>query len=447
MELKTRRLLYYAFLLLFFIITPLVSLYASGYKLGNGFKVQKTGILILNTNPPGARIYLDNQAQKSFFKSFFSPDKSFITTPAKIKDILPGGYTIKLELDNYWPWQKKLEIKSGESTYAENISLFRDTLPLELISDRIDNLLLSPDKKKVLLVNQDKVIAYNLEKENIILEKNVRAASSTQNLWLPNNDYIIDSTLYSQSENQAIIDFNATLGKGINSLKTNGFDSNLIYYRVDSTILSYNLATKENKTLLSDKNASDFLPQKDNLFYIEKYQNSTDLIMLNLESGNSQKTSLPNSNYTFIHPEHDLVNLFDQDQKILYLLDPLSSIKPLKETIYNVNKSEWINSDKLLFANDFEIWTLNLSSGEKVLLTRLSDKIQKIIWHPNDNYVAYATDKTLNIIELDKRDRYNSTKLLELEDLKFPFLNEKGDTAYFYARIGKRDGLYKLLIQ
>ena len=44
-------------------------------------------------------------------------------------------------------------------------------------------------------------------------------------------------------------------------------------------------------------------------------------------------------------------------------------------------------------------------------------------------------------------EKRNITELVELDIIKWPFLNEKGDMLYFYAKIGNQEGLYKLAIQ
>lgn len=451
MDLKTRRILYITFIILFFTITPIISLYASGYKLGSGFKVQKTGILILDTEPRNAKIFLNGKLQESFIKNIFNPEKNYIKTPAKLKDILPGEYEVKIELENYWTWQKKLVIKSGQSTYAENISLFKKTIPLQLFSGKIEELQFSPDKKDFIISNQDKAILYNIQNETIVFEKdflkNSPRASSSRDEWLSDNYFLIDKVLFERNSQKPIINFNESISKNIKNFKTDQSNSDVVYYDTDSAISSYNIATKENTTIINDVNVIDFLPKNDYLFFIKNNFNATDLISLKLSDNTSQKTILQNSTYSFLHPEQELINLYDYNRQTLFLLDPLSSFKSLKQTINNLNKSEWVNNEKFLFANDFEIWTMNMKSGEITLVTRISEKIQKIITPPNDNYIIYATEKTINVIELDNRDRYNITKLIEMDEIKFPFLNKEGETLYFYGRMNNNEGLYKLFIQ
>ncbi len=92
MNQKTRKILYLIFLLAFFIITPTLFLYAAGYKMGSNFNIEKTGILIIDTTPQNAKIYLNDKLQQKFFKKVFSNEESFLTTPIKITIISEEFY-------------------------------------------------------------------------------------------------------------------------------------------------------------------------------------------------------------------------------------------------------------------------------------------------------------------------------------------------------------------
>ena len=132
---------------------------------------------------------------------------------------------------------------------------------------------------------------------------------------------------------------------------------------------------------------------------------------------------------------------------MLYLIDPLLEFNPLRETINNIKYTMWINDKKLLYANDFEVWLFDVNESKKTLLTRISRGINNILWHPSNNYVIFSTDKTINIIELDDREKRNIIELIKLENIKWLTLGEDGNILYFYAKIGNQEGLYKLAIQ
>jgi hypothetical protein len=451
MSLKTRRILFILFILIFLTITPLVISYATGYKFVLGKKVlQKTGMLILDTEPEGAKIYLNEKPQQLFFKKYYKKEESFITTPAKVKNLLPGEYNVKLELDGYWDWQKKLEIKPGMSTFAEDINLFKKNLPLLLVSGVVKQLSQSPDNKNFAIITDKELSFINLETENIIKELIPDGSELSFFSWSPNNKkIIIDSTIYNLdnlSEKSSIN--NST------SLNIKWKNNDEIYYlpgQTNKSINNLNLTTKKIKTLATGEKIIDFIIKGDNLFFINQMGKSTNLDINEIDSTNTIRSiDLPSlSDYEFINPEHRLVNLYDKKRQILYLIDPFSHF-PLKETINNVKYTYWVDENKLLYANDFEIWLAyfnSASSAQKTLLTRISGPINKILWHPSNNYVIYSADNAIHTIELDDREKHNITELIKLDNIAFPRINEEGDTLYFYAKIGNQEGLYKLTIQ
>ena len=159
--------------------------------------------------------------------------------------------------------------------------------------------------------------------------------------------------------------------------------------------------------------------------------------------------SLINESYTLINPDHRLINLYDIEHKILYLINPWGH-SPLEEKIENVNNSYWVNDNKLMYNNDFEIWSADFSlnkSDKKILVTRISDKINKTLWHPSNNYILFSKNSFINTIELDNRNKYNITELLKLENISSLYLNKSGHNLYFFSKIGNQKGLYKLNIQ
>ena len=151
---------------------------------------------------------------------------------------------------------------------------------------------------------------------------------------------------------------------------------------------------------------------------------------------------------SFINPGHSLLNIYDQGRKIIYLIDPTAQYyPPLIETINNVNDSSWLNQNDLLYTNDFEIWLYNLAGRQKTLITRIGAVINNAIIHPNNNYLIYSTQKTINVIELDDREKRNITELARLDSIGPLTINSEGKILYFPGKIGSQSGLYKLLVQ
>lgn len=165
---NTRRLIFYALLLIFCLATPPIIFYAAGYSFDWQKKtIVKTGGLYLKSLPTNAQILIDGQNKK--------------TTPRLIARLRPGTHNISVNLNDYYGWEKKLEIRPGLVTEARNIILFpRNTFP-EKITDGItviDDFFLTPEEK------YQKMQA-------------VAIASSTAGwLFRQNNLFIINSTNY-----------------------------------------------------------------------------------------------------------------------------------------------------------------------------------------------------------------------------------------------------------
>lgn len=452
MSLKTRRILFIFFILSFLTITPLVISYAAGYKFVLGKKVfQKTGMLILDTEPEGAKIYLNGKPEQNLFKKYFSDQENFITTPAKIKNLLPGEYEIKMEKDGYWPWEKKLEVKPGMAAFAEDIFLFKQDLPLLLASGIIQETLLSPDKNKLAGLSEEKISIINLETEDI-KEFSFKQEKTDSFFWSPDSKKILaGATVFNLEVLPKKIELETLIEKSALKLKWRGNNEIAYIASAGKNILSYNLETKTNNKLFSGEKIIDFLIKDNNLFIISQADKTNTLSINEIDgSKNIRNIELPSfADFEFINPENNLINLYDKKQQTLYLINPFSNF-PLAETINNIKYAYWINDSKLLYGNNFEIWTMNFPGEQtryKTLITRISSPINKIIWHPSNNYIIYSDDNDLYALELDDREKRNTTELTRLDNIAFPNLNRDGTALYFHAKIGNQEGLYKLAIQ
>lgn len=473
---KIRRFLFIFFIIAFLVITPWLSLYAAGYKIELNWPLnfkktlQKTGMFVLNTSPRNAKIFIDNKPSQLFFKKYFNKEQSYLTTPAKIKNILPGEYDVRLELPGYWPWGKKLTIQPGQSTYAEDIYLFKKDLPLQIISmasanknfsripiRKIDQ---SPNKKYFLVLNEEKITILEINNNNLIIIPLVslgdQIKSDSPILWSPDNEKVlVGKIIFNLKDKNDLIYLDKLIGKDADNLKWDKNNPNRLYYQYADSINYFDLNTKSKKTLIKGKEYLDHLIKNDYIFFISQASKIVKLEGIALKTGETVKEiELPSSpQYKFINNDHNLINVYDAKHQLLYLLDPLAPVNPLKEIINNIKYTYWINNNKLLYANDFEIWLLDMDNNwplaktGKKILTRISEPITDVLWHPSKNYIIYSTNKTINIIELDEREKRNITELIKLDEIYSPSLSPKGDILYFGAKIGQQEGLYKLEIQ
>lgn len=96
------------------------------------------------------------------------------------------------------------------------------------------------------------------------------------------------------------------------------------------------------------------------------------------------------------------------------------------------------DSKKLAYFSDSEIWLLFLQNkqdspqkkaGDKVFLTRLSEKIENVFWLNSDYLIFNAGDK-IKIAEIDDRDGINIIDLAEISKI-MPAGNEKTSEVFW----------------
>lgn len=157
----TRRILFYGLVAVFILTTPPTILYAMGYSFDwQKYALVQTGGLYLKSIPSGAQIAISGKNEN--------------TTPRLVSRLRPGPYEITISKNDFYPWQKTLEVLPELVTEARNITLFPRQMQKELLADNVTS-----------------TIEYYLnspsEKEKEILAQNI--ASSTAG-WLLKNDNI-----------------------------------------------------------------------------------------------------------------------------------------------------------------------------------------------------------------------------------------------------------------
>lgn len=442
MTLKIRRILSLIFIILFLAATPAIMLYAAGYRLAkNGLNIQKTGMFIIDSKPKGAKIFIDERAETGRSGPLFNK-KKFIVTPAKIKNLLPGEYNLKLELGGYWSWQKKLTVNPGASTFAENIYLFKSALPAQVAPASLKSISLSPLSGQAVILSADLITFLNLADESEKTIKRGGLAGKNISLSEDQSKIIIDDYLYNFANLNSALDLKKLTADSLNYKWSGGalyYQGKNSVYRLESSGLP--------KKIIGGKTFNDYLVKNNYLYLISKTGAAANLEVIDLAAGESIKSlSLPAAwHYSFINPEHDLINLYDQSHKILYLIDPWAAYQPLKEIINNVKNAAWAGADNLLYTNDFEIWLYGLETKNKILLTRISDAINQASLHPSKDYLIYSTKQAIYALELDEREKRNITELVKFDSIGSFAL--KGNIIYFSGKIGQTEGLYKFLIQ
>lgn len=430
-------------------LTPYVILYASGYQMDwrhpfSPTMIQKTGMAIVYSEPSGAFIFLNDKKQKTLNFSL-NQKNSVIKTPAKIKNLLPGSYELKVDLPGYWAWSRRIIIYPGQITHILDIDLFRKDLPMLVINAPMADLYPAPNLKKVLIGQENLLLDLKSEVGEKITAPSGSATWSDDSSKMVLGGQVIN--LKDQSKNFSI---DKNIGGQISNLKWSGSNSNELFYQYKKTLNHFDLDKKINSVIAENEEILDYSSKGNNLFYIARSGFSAKLKNYSLSDKKiKREIELPPSDgYSFSSSRNDLLNVYDSKYKILYLIDPSSPINPLLEIVNDAKYFQWFDEQTLFYANDSEIWLLNMKDNSRRLLLRWSEPLKGILKTKKDNYLFFYTDDGLKILTWDKGDeKLQVTELLKLEKINQPFFSENENILYFLGKIGNQEGFYKLAIK
>jgi len=449
MTIKQRRIFYIVLIGLFFILTPLLIFYALGFRYNTDYnKFQKTGALYIRSNPSNATIEIDGKA-----KSFITPDK--------ILSLLPGEYNLKISKSGYYDWTKKLEVKSYQTTFAEDIYLFSSTQSIDSLAEGgITNFSTSPNRKVFVYVSlknnsHEIYIYYNSSQKSEYLGKvdNLNQFNS----WSFDQTKIIFTTddqeygYIDLQKSNAVHFLSEIININFEKIYWDDGNSNILWglsnhklYKINLLEGTYELIdSPEILAILPESSGHYFIYQKesDESLYLAlaKYKKFSDL---------SEISALPyNKNYQ-INKYGDWLFIYNPDQKFLYFLNFNNNTL----ITYNILKS--VNgfsprSGKLLYWSDFEYGIFDLTTKENKLIERLSDEIYYVFWHPEADYLFVETKNQLKIIELDNRDGKNMYYILEPEEEILKNYSFSSDSKYLLIKttLNEQPGIFRYKLQ
>ena len=443
MNIAYRRLIAFFFILAFIILAPVLLYYTAGYRydLKKG-EVQKTGSLVLSSIPRNAEILLNDKLQDT-------------KSPSRLNNILPGDYEITLQKEGYHSWNKKLSVKISETTFAENVVLFKKSGPEKILDEKVNMISFSPEGKYALLkvsqFSQDFLYLLNLsnQKVNLIYNDDTKL-DNLQVTWAPD-----DSKMLLQSDDKLLIlttswprntlDLLPLIAKNkARAFKFDADNSNYLFAMTDKEILRLDLILQKADSYVANlpKLTSDFLLSGQDAFFINKIADKTFLSQYSLLDKNIIKTlELKNTNYCIIDIIAGQLVVEESASHDFFLIDQsLDSIQFSKPGVvyYNFKPSE----NLLLIATAQELSQINLSDFKEKIINRVQGGLQKALWHIDDNYSFSLQAGKINIIEIDDRNGHFSI-ILPFDNISDFQVDPNGEILYFL----QNNLLYSLAIQ
>ncbi|OGY49245.1 MAG: hypothetical protein A3D39_03045 [Candidatus Buchananbacteria bacterium RIFCSPHIGHO2_02_FULL_39_17] len=457
MNLKYRRILYLSFFAIFLAIAPALIIYSTGYRYNfKKNKFEKTGILYLDSMPKGAEIYFDEKYQGQ--------------TPARFSRLLPDQYLVEIKKNGYSFWQQKLEIKSNLTTFKRDVILFKKNLPINIINGEINILSLVPDQEKIIysVINRgiEELKIYNL-KNQVNLDIKKFDKKNYQQLefisWSPNKTKMLLKMTIGSFNRYLIVDAETLKIKDLTTLTKLNFEkikwnknNDFFLYGLRKNAL-YQIDLIANTVNLAEANVFDFEIINDQFYLISQEKGEIYLKNKPIEDGSENDLKiikLPKfSIYEFKDSLENFLILSDKkNNDLLVIKSQIFDSADINQSIILTDQAKKIswskNFNQLLYFTDFEIKVLNLKSEEKELITRLSETIDDVIWHPLGSYLIYQTGNQIRALEnYSSGEIKNDIILVEALKINSIFLDQNGKNLYFQGAIGQTAGIYQLEIQ
>jgi hypothetical protein len=357
--------------------TPLMVLYALGYKYdfqNNTFL--KTGSLIVRSQPQKANIYINDTVQTK-------------RTDSTIRFLSPGDVNVKIEKPGYQSWTKRLNLKSGLVTWANQdrdfITLFYEQ-PKLVQSKNLTSIAVSVKNQEAVIVENNKINSYNPNRGNIS-----EITNSLQKLELP-------TTFNNPEDLYYLLKFPASNQLSLEQIKNAKYlESNNDYAAV---LLGKTLVVMKNQiTQTISQNSSGFTLENDHLWFVE----GKVLKHIQLGIGAADPvTVLP-----FIPQKSRIIR--GSSQIFLVLDENLYAMNEKVQEIYRgVNFAYWDkDANKLVIANNNEVLLFDPSTFRTDLIIRSSTAIAQPIINHTTGYLFFINEDKIKAIELDGRDHRN----------------------------------------
>jgi dipeptidyl aminopeptidase/acylaminoacyl peptidase len=440
MNKKTRDWLSGIFVGLFVIITIILSLIATGYRFNLSWPLnfsralQKTGTIALDSDPKGAKVIITGEQERGFtLNDLFKKNKE-LTTPVKIKNLLPGEYLVSFNLDGYWPYEKKLRVNATQTTFLENIILFKKSLPLKVVDATKQEIEYSPNNDYVWLKNNKKIIS--LKTEEVVYEH-----IAPQINWTNNDKQIFDAAQYVNLENGSITDYQVAIGIPVEAQ----IQGNKITYLEKNNLTIYNTSDKSSKAIAVQGEVLLYTTNETEVLAITKENKKVKLNSYSTNSGEltaSLELLFEAKKYLVKQDKNGHLTILDTDHETLYLINLKNKLE-LITIIRGVTAYQWKNNDQLFYVTGSEIYLYDLKQDKSWLINRLGEKISSLAWSNSNNYLVFASLKNIGIIDLSD-NRNDITGIWGADNISALQLDDKNQTLYFHSLVGNDSALYKI---
>ena len=425
-----RRTIMGIWILLFFIISPLIILYTIGYRFDprSGI-VKQTGVISFDVKPEDASVYVND----------ILIDREM---PFQLRNRPPGAYRVRIEHSGYHTFNKEVRVESRQTAAIDRFSLLQEQLPIRTYEDlgKLYSFDADPSGRYLLLVvenEQEEQVVYHIDTEND--ERTVLVRGSFDSVpWVWASPYDsrglilydhpdVDGTAL---EIRDLADINAPFKAHSSPLFAPGewyhANEGSVYLLEDQGIATSFTPTERER---HDLVIHETLFMDDNGTVWEYDRDKGELVSAD------DTISIPSISDIHKLSDNEIIAASSVGMTLIINRETEET-----KTVPATNARFYPETNEWLFWSDWEVWRLS-DDQEPTFLTRVGTPILDVHSIGNETIAFLSEDNTISVYD----PHYNTTQVLfdraETDTLKH--LQEQKQFL-FYGTVGTTKALYSL---
>ena len=377
-----------------------LGLYAAGFRYNfSAHKIVKVSLISVRSTPKGANVFLN--------------DKPEGVTPAKIKNVIPGSYTLRVEKAGYETYQREVQVQEDIATEENYVELFQKERSQQVLAEDVSAYYLFNDKNTYLVLDNKEIRKESLQSGDKKTIYNIPdSATAPKELKLPFDEKSILAPpyLFVGNDYQDVVNINQIFGIDFEALDF-----------VDDTL--YLAGIKDGRLYLLDYMQKVKYPLSDNVENVTSFKKK--VYFQTRDSGKisyyDTGASAPGGLYVDkIVYRNNLEGQDEQGEAVTFggkifaelragrlfflsgngmLIDITSSNSQLLAK--NFTSGDFETLDWFLYLDGSEIRYYDAGKKKDNVVSRYSEEVRKALWHKDFHNAFFSLGKEIKTVDID----------------------------------------------
>jgi hypothetical protein len=447
MDRRVRNVVYAVFAVAFLVSAPLVVLYTAGFRVHfPSFRVVRTGVLSVTSIPRGAEVFVDGKRLAD-------------RTPVVISDILPGERTVRLSREDSLPWEKTVAIKSRETAFIRDAVLYADEGPQIFAENASAALATDPARRQLAYLVPSaagsELWLADAERGATTLLSRLPPAATARVEWSPDARRV---ALVVEEPNGktdvGVVDAQTGARLALPAEAADATDgwwdprrADRFYARTKTALFAYDFPSTRAQRLAFEAQAAQ--ADGNDFFAIQDVDKGGVALSRWRPDASQIIAYLPSGEYVFREtPRSDLLLLEERTRGRLILISPRNEGQPV---MLDADADSWQwepDGARLLYTDGFDIRIYDPEIGSEETLTRLSEPIRSVAWHPVAGAILFAQNRRIASLELESEGGRVQAELVRGAFLTLPIVDPRGRMLYFFGAVADEStGIFQRVLQ